>query len=233
MTKEERNLRNLKIVKDYLSTPNHLKICKKLCKYYGLGKKTYTKILKDSGIEIYNVSHNNTVNSKIFDIIDTEEKAYWLGFIFADGCVYDKNRVEISLAIKDLTHLEKFAKFIDPINKDKIVKVRNSKKYPSVRVSFRDSHMVNILNSYGCTCKKSLTLQFPDINIFKNDTITHFLRGYFDGDGCLCITDKSQSFSLLGTKNFLNGFQKYLNMDRLYPLYLHKRDSIGTYTFNI
>ena len=50
---------------------------------------------------------------------------------------------------------------------------------------FANKYFWNILNSYGCTPRKSLTLKFPDRDIFKSsDLIRHFIRGYFDGDGC-------------------------------------------------
>ena len=48
-------------------------------------------------------------NSNIFEKIDTEEKAYWLGFLYADGYV-DPERGEIilGLAEKDKEHINKF-----------------------------------------------------------------------------------------------------------------------------
>lgn len=50
------------------------------------------------------------VNEDYFKLIDTEEKAYWLGFLYADGCVtqatkYSK-RLQVNLSIKDINHLE-------------------------------------------------------------------------------------------------------------------------------
>ena len=69
-------------------------------------------------------------------------------------------------------------------------------------------HLHEKLKSYGCTPKKSLTLQFPDESIFKSkDLIRHFIRGYWDGDGCLTWADKEHrvaNISVLGTENFLN-----------------------------
>jgi hypothetical protein len=53
-------------------------------------------------------------NRHIFDVIDTPEKAYWLGFIIADGYLNDnKNMLRIKLGNKDKCHLEKFIKFLD------------------------------------------------------------------------------------------------------------------------
>jgi hypothetical protein len=64
--------------------------------------------------------HNQVkFNQNVFDCIDTEEKAYWLGFIFADGYISshipDKKKTykfELSLSLKDKSHLEKFNQFM-------------------------------------------------------------------------------------------------------------------------
>ena len=53
-----------------------------------------------------------------FEKIDTEEKAYWLGFLYADGSVGSKDdRIELGLAEKDFHHIEKFRDFIGINNK--------------------------------------------------------------------------------------------------------------------
>ena len=87
-------------------------------------------------------------------------------------------------------------------------------------------HLCTILNSYGCTPKKSLTLQFPDVKIFKDASlIRHFIRGYWDGDGCLCFTYKTHCIDVLGTNDFLEGLSKYLPLET--NILLHKNQ---TYT---
>lgn len=41
-----------------------------------------------------------------FENIDTEEKAYWLGFLYADGYVNaNEDKIELCLAEKDFHHL--------------------------------------------------------------------------------------------------------------------------------
>ena len=53
-----------------------------------------------------------------FENIDTEEKAYWLGFLYADGYVNaNEDKIELCLAEKDFHHLEKFKNFIGLPNK--------------------------------------------------------------------------------------------------------------------
>ena len=48
------------------------------------------------------------MNRYIFEKIDTEEKAYWLGFLYADGYVIaDRDAFGVALSIKDINHLYK------------------------------------------------------------------------------------------------------------------------------
>ena len=155
-------------------------------------------------------------NEFIFDSIDTEEKAYWLGFIFADGTISSsplrgdaktQYQFELSLSSKDLNHLEKFAKFIEykqPLYCDEI----------RCRLSLYSKHLWQVLNVNGCTPQKSLTLKFPKVELFKSrDLIRHFIRGYFDGDGCLTWSNKEHTrpeISVLGTDEMLYSIISYL-----------------------
>lgn len=50
----------------------------------------------------------------------------------------------------------------------------------------QNKHLWETLNNLGCTPKKSLTLQFPNLNIFKTKDLVFalYLEDIFDGDGC-------------------------------------------------
>lgn len=190
----------------------------KIAEREGVSRWTVTDRFKKLGIDIPNKQNRCKFNNKVFDYIDTEEKAYWLGFIFADGYISstplkeDKKSVysfELSLQLSDMHHLEKFKDFV---NYEKEVK---TDKY-RCRIMFANKHFWTTLNSYGCTPKKSLTLMFPDVSIFKDiNLIRHFIRGYFDGDGCLSrhISSKTvtPAVSILGTRNFLENIMNYSN----------------------
>ena len=103
-------------------------------------------------------------------------------------------------------------------------KITESKVFDGYRWSMTSVHLCTILNSYGCTPKKSLTLQFPDVKIFKDASlIRHFIRGYWDGDGCLCFTYKTHCIDVLGTNNFLEGLSKYLPLET--NILLHKNQT--------
>lgn len=197
----------------------------KMAKREGISRHILTKWFKKLNVKIINNHNRVKFNNHIFDCIDTEEKAYWLGFIFADGYIsyspLDNNKkslytFEISLQALDYMHLLKFNKFIE--NENTSLKINNfkvnDKQFKRCRVYLTNKHFWNVLNSYGCTPRKSLTLKFPDIKIFKSkDLIRHFIRGYFDGDGCLTyhkyIKIISPACEFIGTNNFLNAIIKY------------------------
>ena len=68
--------------------------------------------------------------------------------------------------------------------------------------------MWKTLNNIGCTPKKSLMLKFPDKSVFKyNKLIIDFIRGYFDGDGCISYHRNTKSVSpycsIISTNEFL------------------------------
>ena len=170
------------------------------------------------------------MNYNYFDSIDTEEKAYWLGFIFADGNISKSERIykgkikkgnyrfEVSLKDTDREHLEKFAK---EISFEKEIKIsQTNSKAKRCRLYFNNKHFWNTLNNYGCTPNKSLTLKFPNISIFKDTSlIKHFIRGYVDGDGSIAYKNaKHTDFQLriLGTEHFLSNLQKNLPLEKLF-----------------
>ena len=225
MTKEEKRKRNQIIVEEYKNTPNHLKNLTKLGKRYGIKtKSTVSKILKEANIDVYNTSNHTCVDETCFDKIDTEEKAYWLGFMYADGCIYtNEYRLELSLQGKDIEHLYKFSKFLCATKN--IVKFYKNyqKNRDRCRVSIRSKHLWDGLNFNGCVPKKTFKLVFPSDKILPKELVRHFIRGYIDGDGCLCITHPEKiELSLVGTKDFLQGVVKNMPLKKPYPIYKRK-----------
>ena len=182
-------------------------------------RRTLAKHFKELGIEIVNKQNRSKINEHIFDQINSEEKAYWLGFIFADGYISSSPlrkdvksvyQFELSLGIKDIEHLNKFKIFID-YEKDIITDGNRC------RFVIANKHLWTTLNELGCTPNKSLSLIFP---IIPQDLVRHFIRGYFDGDGCIsryvhntCITPHIE---LLGTKQMLEQVLLYSGISAKY-----------------
>lgn len=217
-------------IKEYIETSKFNRSIGALSIKYDINRKTLTKYLKDKNIEITSATNSKYVEEHIFDIIDTEEKAYWLGFFFADGYIESAgNGIGINISLKDKEHLEKFNKFmkyegglnISTSHQFGSKDIHNSKGEVIYIIStvIHNDNLWNALNNKGCVPNKSLILDFPDVTIFNNDTklILAFIRGYFDGDGTLGKYQHSktnpnmeESLMFIGTLPFLKGVEKYL-----------------------
>ena len=183
-----------------------------------LGSKVEPKVEKE---KLYKSKYGKYfVNQNYFEKIDNEWKAYWLGFLYADGCVTigkvnNKNLfvTKISLCKKDIKHLEKFKNSIqsDAPIKNRIVKL-NNKNYDDCEINICNQNICESLNKNGCFPNKSLILKFPEDFVVSEDLVKHFIRGYFDGDGCIHINleKKNIIFSMLGTYEFLSQVETVL-----------------------
>lgn len=200
-------------LEEYLNTPEEARSLTKLGSKYNIKRQTLSERFKKWGYEIVNQQNKCRLNEHCFDNMNTEEQFYWLGFMYADGNIsHEGNRIEMRLSIKDKDHLEKFRNFLN-LSTEIRTGICNGNEF--CHLSVRNKHMWNILNSLGCTPRKSLTLQFPSMSLFKRkENVLHFIRGYVDGDGCLTtyLNSKKTSIrtelSLVGTESFLNSVNK-------------------------
>jgi len=126
-----------------------------------------------------------TLSESFFKVIDTPAKAYWLGFIFADGTIayqgaYKPTGVSISLAAVDKPHL---TKFVNALGSDAPISdyITNS-NHPAVRVAVCSSSLGRDLVDLGIRCNKTQHGGDPLPHVPSN-LHSHFFRGYFDGDG--------------------------------------------------
>lgn len=127
-------------------------------------------------------------NEEYFEIIDTEEKAYWLGFIIADGNISkrkdrkDSYRLTIKLKGEDKPHLEKF---LCSIKSDApivtTIQERFGKQLEIAQIRINSSKMCKDLIDLGVLPAKTGRESIP---LIPNHLIKHLVRGLFDGDGC-------------------------------------------------
>ena len=182
---------------------------KQLGSEFGCSYGTIRNLLNKHHIQSRGNKQGYPRNEFYFNKIDTPEKAYWLGFLYADGCVHS-NRYEVSINITDKEHIEKFKKAIGAIN-HKITETIDSRWKNAktlYQFSISDKQLHSDLVKWGCIPQKSLQLNsFPNI---PRDYISHFIRGYFDGDGSLHYLQGTNNFriSFLGTQEFLKEIQK-------------------------
>ena len=197
-----------------------------------IGATTLTRYLKKRDIKIKKNNGNiYSYNENYFEIIDSEEKAYWLGFIAADGSIVNNGTIlEISLSSKDKEHLIKMVNALDgDLNmiKDRNQKAGNGKCYPTSRLNVCSTKLCNDLYKLNIVPNKGFILNFPS-NISK-ELMKHYLRGYFDGDGSICTNGKNRngspkwSVNLIATKEFLEEFMYHIMDIGITKVSLQKR----------
>lgn len=168
---------------------------------------TIIKYLKINNVFIRNMSNSkrtNQIKEDVFDKIN-EESAYWIGFILSDGNIYyPKNRSKrLTLCLKesDREHLEKFKTFIGS-NK----RLYYYDKDNTVYLSVCSNRIVNKLEEYGITERKSLTAKVPEQ--LKNNK--HFWRGVIDGDGSVRFHKTGYPIiNLCGTVDVVGSFMNF------------------------
>lgn len=198
-------------------------------KLYNSGKtqKEISNILNCSQVHISNVLLNNNITTRIgkkiiytdinmdfFKNINNETSAYFLGFLYADGCVQIKNNiyvVSLKLQKKDQIIIEKFRDIMSPSSKIKIVQ----DKYSNFRINRKE--ICEQLIFHGCVPNKSLILKFP--TTVSKELIRHFLRGYSDGDGTIYENKFKNKktintiWKIISTKNFCQAVAEILKTE--------------------
>jgi len=160
----------------------------------GVTHKVINRIFKMSGYKAKNSrgGEKYTINKDYFKTIDTENKAYWLGYLWADGCI-TKYSIMMELQVRDKDHLELLLK---EIYGDKHPELKE--KDGCVVANISSLEMVNDLISlgYGTKDKRS------NIPTMPKELHRHFIRGYYDGDGD--FNKKDKYFRIAGRLSFLD-----------------------------
>lgn len=182
---------------------NDNKTYREIISAIGTTKQTITNVLLLNGIELrkscYHKNSDEKVNHNYFKVIDSEEKAYWLGFLYADGYVDEvRCQIELTLAEKDKDHIDKFKNALDSSYK---ISTRTTKGFVSYRTILYSKQLVEDLQKLGCYRNKSLTLKPPTLEQVPSEFIKDFIRGYIDGDGCF---SSNKVFCVVGTKEMLD-----------------------------
>lgn len=145
-------------------------------------------------------------NRHIFDVIDSEEKAYWVGFIMADGYLnLDKHMLRIKLGEKDKEHLVKFINFVGGDEKDMLkFEVHSTTGNKNYYVSLYSQEITNALQQLGIEQAKSGKEKIANIDpkYFKD-----FIRGLWDGDGF--IRENLSGIGIVGSFELLTFIQNF------------------------
>jgi hypothetical protein len=185
----------LNIVRQYYITKNKDFILSKL------NNRTWKSV--EHASKRFGLKRGGAANRSIVDYFDnwSNEMAYILGFIAADGCVGDnRDTLQINLSYKDIKHLKRIRDRLAPRNKICVYWHNTDKgQYKKCIFSVGSKYMKNRLMELGIKPRKSLDLEFPYV---PKKYIRDFIRGYFDGDGGL--EAKKIVVDFIGTYNFLD-----------------------------
>jgi len=188
-----------------------------------------------------------SLDENYFDVIDTEHKAYWLGFLYADGSLSKttssssgKNRLQLTLSVNDIEQLEKFKNdlnFTGPIHKSTL---SNAYKMDTevCYMHINSRPLCISLERHGFELKDN-RVAIPNMS---KDLIPHFIRGYFDGDGCISVFEYDakrsngktyhrycQEFSITSNEDILQEFksifEKECNVSKRVKFKVYNRTS--------
>jgi intein-encoded DNA endonuclease-like protein len=154
-----------------------------------------------------------TFNVNYFKTIDSEEKAYWLGFLMADAYINtDRNALHLTLSNIDRNHIEKFKSCINSNHKIQDINYIND-RHPNKmsRVSLINKDFILNIYEYGLVNKKTGKEKVPKID---NRFIIDFIRGYFDGDGSISYSKETlkAQFSIASASiDFLYEIKEIIN----------------------
>lgn len=176
---------------------------------------TIKNILIKNNIQIRTrAGYKKPFNENYFSEINTQNKAYILGFLMADGNVYERNKsqpcIRMELNIKDKYILQAIRKELKISNK-----VRYTRKNCCV-LSWHSEKMFNDLIKLGVVPNKTGKEIIPNI---PEHLMSHFIRGFFDGDGwCTNTTSHKKNkgsrknIGFVSNQKFLNDLQHFLNL---------------------
>lgn len=201
-----------------------------IAKIYNMHSTSVINWFKKYGFEIKNSSRAHQqykINENYFDIIDTPRKAYYLGLLYADGNnMPEKREIRISLQECDKYILEKMK---DDLNYSGPLRFTDyNSKNPNYKnqwaLDITNKHMSDSLESHGvCKCK-SLILKWPED--LDKSLYSHFVRGYFDGDGCLYVSKnhKINEVGFVGADSFLTKFIEIIREEIGVDFYIRDLD---------
>lgn len=214
------------------------KSLRQLEREYGVNRAKLSKKLEELGVKKTKGNHYRKYfhDFDYFEVIDSHEKAYWLGMFMSDGYIsppsFDKKRGKrygeyscgLAIQVEDIETLKNFKKAIKSTNPisiytDKIkfdnYKEKWKKEFTYCRIILRSQKTADDLIDKNVVEKKSLIKEFPSFEKVPKKFIYSYVRGYMDGNGSIGIIEcktKQNSFALsfCTSKNFAKGLQAVL-----------------------
>lgn len=153
-------------------------------KKYNIPIRSRSESCKITKAKIYSVNEN------YFETIDNERKAYWLGFLMADGTMREHKvgclQLSFELCEDDKYIIELFNNDINSTYKVTINSSKNSSKNRA-RLVITNYNFCKHLIKHGIVPNKTGKEKIPET--IPNKYIKDFIRGFFDGDGCIMFNN--------------------------------------------
>lgn len=194
---------NVDEILNFIEQGNNIK---EISKIIEIPEKRLSEMFKEYNISKKSMRQKIAKNQDFFEIIDSEIKAYLLGYIVADGCIsiepkkrngiiysYSK-RLSFNSSIDDKEVIELLK---DNISPNSTIKEFNNSSKTIVRknqlnLRFSSSKIVDDLIKLNITPNKTYNSSFIfPFELLTNENKIHFIRGFFDGDGCISKSDIS------------------------------------------
>lgn len=205
-----------KVIEEYLGGLTAIELNKK----YNIKSGTINYHLRKRGLSRGSGKPSSIANKDYFETIDTEEKAYFLGFLMADGCISSSHvnyHIKLGLQEKDIDVIKALLVAIG--SKNAISKVTKG-EHIGCSVSLSCKKMFYDLVAHGFLEHKSGNEIIP--NTIPDNLVHHFIRGYFDGDGC---ASKEGRISIVGGIKVLEDIAKRAMVND-YTIYSFKNTSV-------
>lgn len=174
---------------DYLSGQSIEKLVAKFENKYS--EWTIHRRLVENGVVMRHkaaLSRKYNLDETFFDKINSEEKAYWLGMMYADGSIYSSKKgkmFHLTLQGRDLNHIEKFKTALKAQ-----APIHHQKKKNHYGLFIWSNKLYDALERVGCIPRKGAYIRLPNLDILPKELQRHFVRGYFDGNGCFTWNKK-------------------------------------------
>lgn len=159
-----------------------------------MNKKEQIKFIEDNYPLTTNHISNRRIRHDVFSKIETELQAYLLGFYAADGNINEKRKTfRIHLQKQDSELVYLYKDIISPDARTFTVEEHKTTGRNGQEVNAHESFGVDITSAKLCTDLVNLGIgynkSYSDLHIpeIPESLVRHFIRGYFDGDGCITI----------------------------------------------
>lgn len=192
-----------------LYTKDKLNTCQ-IAKKYETSSSSIGLILRKNGIKLDHNGKVQKINLDYFSKIDTPNKAYILGFMYADGNVsQDLRTFRIALRWDDENILQRMKNDMEYNGK---LKWRPPRKNGQAQIilAVNKTCMCEDLVRLGCMPRKSFKIRFPTEQQVPKYLRAHFCRGVWDGDGSLKYSSGNKCCSLTSNRYFLDDIIKVL-----------------------